>query len=71
MLYGVTIQGGASGAGTLFTVSASGTYRQLHDFAIADGVTPSGALVLSSSGTLYGVTSGGGSGHGTVFAITP
>jgi uncharacterized repeat protein (TIGR03803 family) len=71
-LYGVTPQGGASGAGTLFSFKpGNGKFTTEHVFAISDGALPSGPLVADKAGTLYGVTSGGGSGHGTVFKLTP
>ena len=72
LLYGATTQGGADGAGTLFDVNpANSAYLQIHSFAISDGTSPSGPLLAGSTGALYGVTSGGGSGHGTIFKIVP
>jgi uncharacterized repeat protein (TIGR03803 family) len=73
-LYGTTSGGGASGEGTIFTITTGGTgFTVLHSFAggDADGANPYGALVLDGSGNLYGTTSGGGaSGEGTIFTIT-
>ncbi len=72
LFYGVTAQGGSHGAGTAFAVSAkTGKFKLVHDFVISDGSQPSGALVADKAGVIYGVTSGGGSGHGTIFKITP
>jgi uncharacterized repeat protein (TIGR03803 family) len=70
-LYGTTNQGGSEGAGTAFALNPKTLkYRLEHDFVISDGVGPSGALTLSH-GALYGVTSGGGRGDGTIFKIVP
>ncbi len=86
-LYGTTWSGGTSfqglaGSGTVFklTPPASGTgpwtETVLHAFpaSYSDGVAPVGALILDASGALYGATSEGGlpgTGHGTVFKLTP
>ena len=69
-LYGTTITGGNSGAGTIFAVKTDGTdFRNLHNFTRNDGASPVGRLVLSGS-TLFGTASdGGSSSNGTVFAV--
>jgi len=73
-LYGTTLNGGASGYGTVFKVSPNGTgYSVLYSFAgpFGDGENPLGALLQGRDGALYGTTSGGGaSGYGTVFKLT-
>src|SRR5438105_4314925 len=76
-LYGTTTSGGSSGNGTLFANNADGTgFTILHSFTTnsgdpyytnSDGAYP-GGLILSGD-TLYGTAGGGGSGHGTVFAV--
>ena len=72
LVYGVTRQGGGSGAGTVFAVSPrTGKFTLLHDFSINDGSQPSGELLLDGKSVFYGVTSGGGRGHGTVYEIVP
>ena len=72
LVYGVARQGGGSGAGTVFAVSPkTGKFTLLHDFNINDGAQPSGELLLDGQGVFYGVTSGGGRGHGTVYEIIP
>ena len=74
-LYGMTEQGFAGGWGNVFSVGINGSdYQYLHGFTGgADGGQPFGDLTLSA-GTLFGMTSEGGtapgsSGYGTVFAI--
>jgi uncharacterized repeat protein (TIGR03803 family) len=72
LVYGVDAQGGQSGAGTVFAVGPkTGKYTLLHDFDINDGAGPSGELLLTGVDLFYGVTSGGGGGHGTVFELIP
>ncbi len=71
-VYGVTSQGGGSGAGTLYSVKpTSHVHAVLHDFAISDGSQPSGELLLQASTTFYGVTSAGGLGNGTIYKLVP
>ena len=70
-LYGTTSEGGNAGKGTVFAISTDGTgFTNLHSFTgVSEGAYPYAGLVLSSN-TLYGTTEfGGGSGHGTVFAM--
>jgi uncharacterized repeat protein (TIGR03803 family) len=71
-LYGVTTEGGASGAGTVFKVSGKGTETVLYSFTGgADGKYPTGGLIMGAEGNLYGTTlEGGASGAGTVFTLT-
>jgi len=75
-VYGVTFMGGAGDAsvGTVFKLSPSGKEKVLHSFDadvnVDDGFKPSGGLIMDDAGTLYGVTSTGGtSGAGTVFRV--
>jgi uncharacterized repeat protein (TIGR03803 family) len=71
LLYGTTDQGGSSGAGTVFAINpVTHKFTLVHDFTVSDGVGPTDGLVRSGN-VLYGVTSGGGRGHGTIFMITP
>ena len=72
--YGVTSEGGLTGAGTVFRLSPNGTLTTLHDFegAPEDGAEPMAPPFLASNGNLYGTTNAGGaSGYGTVYMITP
>lgn len=70
-LYGMASTGGANNLGALFSIQPDGSdFAILHDFAgtPGDGSTPYGSL-LSSGGSLYGMTSTGGTGGlGTVFS---
>jgi uncharacterized repeat protein (TIGR03803 family) len=73
--YGTTYFGGATGPGTIFEMTPAGIVITplLHSFSGGDGGTdgcgPSGALVQHTSGVLFGITSGCGSGElGTVFS---
>ncbi len=70
--YGNTLQGGASGLGTVFKLTPSGTETILHSFAGgSDGANPGANLLQGSDGNLYGSTGAGGtSGHGTFFKVT-
>lgn len=75
-LYGTTVAGGIHGAqdwdGTLFTITASGAEKVLHNFGNGyDGASPKASLI-DVNGTLYGTTANGGEhGNGAVFALTP
>jgi len=72
--YGTTATGGASGVGTVFKITPSGTETVLYSFAggSSDGSHPDGGLIQGSDGNFYGTTdAGGANGDGTVFKITP
>jgi uncharacterized repeat protein (TIGR03803 family) len=72
-LYGTTYYGGGkSDSGTVFALTTNGTETVLHRFGEgSDGKNPSASLT-DFNGTLYGTTaSGGASGDGTVFSLTP
>jgi uncharacterized repeat protein (TIGR03803 family) len=74
-LYGMTLGGGSSGNGTVFSIDTNGSnYGILHNFLDGtvpnDGITPFGN-VISDSGTLYGMTlTGGANGAGTIFSMS-
>jgi uncharacterized repeat protein (TIGR03803 family) len=79
-LYGTTGYGGTYDGGTVFelTPGMNGAWSEivLHSFcaldSCADGQTPFTGVILDAAGNLYGTTqSGGASGYGTVFEITP
>ncbi len=72
-LYGTTSLGGTygTGAGTVFSISTSGTEKVLHSFGSGSDGTQPDASLINVGGTLYGTTGGGGAyGYGTVFALT-
>jgi uncharacterized repeat protein (TIGR03803 family) len=70
-LYGTTSAGGASNDGTVFEVAqGSRTITTLASFKGTDGQSPACALLMDSSGNLYGTTQdAGASGYGTVFEL--
>ena len=71
-LYGTTQGGGANNDGTVFSITTSGTETVLHSFGTGtgDGQNPYAGLI-NVNGTLYGTTTSGGSGYGTVFSFSP
>jgi uncharacterized repeat protein (TIGR03803 family) len=74
--YGTTMYGGASGLGTIFRITPSGTLATLYSFvcsqsACPDGTEPSAGLVQATDGNLYGTANGGANAGGTIFKITP
>jgi uncharacterized repeat protein (TIGR03803 family) len=76
-LYGTTKAGGPSDVGVVFMLSPTGgkwTDTVLHTFPFQDGsndgYSPTAGLTMGPSGNLYGITSAGNSGAGTVFELT-
>ena len=76
-LYGATLTGGANdlalgGDGTVFKMSTNGTFAWSFSFGYTNGAAPAAGLVQAGDGNLYGATTTGGqSGFGTIFRITP
>ena len=79
-LYGTTFGGGTTGGGfgTVFKLAppAAGktqwTKTILYAFTgKSDGSNPRGSVILDNSGALYGTTTYGGAGAGTVFKLIP
>lgn len=74
-LWGTTPQGGANGTGTVFEITASGSEHIFYTFPPPGSGAPTdpySTLVFDKKGNLYGTTiSGGQSGVGTVFKLTP
>ena len=69
-VYGVTLEGGTHGAGTIFKVTPAGKETILYNFGNAAG-TPEGSLLLDQHGNLFGTTvEGGTNGFGTVFEFS-
>jgi uncharacterized repeat protein (TIGR03803 family) len=68
--YGTTQTSEASGGGTLFRITPSGTLTTLYRFPA--GLNSNAALVQAFNGDFYGITQyGGTNGYGTVFTMTP
>jgi uncharacterized repeat protein (TIGR03803 family) len=71
-LFGTTPQGGASNAGTLFSIGTDGSdYTLLRSFGgTGDGTYPQGGMAVSGT-TLFGTTGGGVTNHqfGTIFSM--
>ena len=74
LLYGTTAYGGAHLGGTVFKISLGGTLTTLYNFcqqgACADGEAPEAPLLQAGNSKLYGTTTSGGTGSGTVFEMT-
>jgi len=72
-IFGTTYDGGTGEVGTVFEVTHLGVETVLHNFTLSsDGDYPVYVgLVSDKSGNLYGTTSQGGNGYGTVFEVTP
>jgi uncharacterized repeat protein (TIGR03803 family) len=72
-LYGMTVYGGSSNAGVIFSFDlSSSTYTKLKDFGGADGEHGFGSLLQASDGKLYGMTANGGSNIvGVIFSFDP
>jgi uncharacterized repeat protein (TIGR03803 family) len=68
-LFGTTSAGGAKGGGTLFTITPAGTATLLHKFDASngDGWHPAAAPTPLPEGVLYGTTTSGGAGSGTIY----
>ena len=72
-LYGVTVQGGTGGYGTVFRVTTAGALTTLFTFVRgADALQPTVGLTKGNDGNFYGTTQEGGLyNDGTVFRVTP
>jgi len=76
-IYGTTEQGGEYNSGTVFELAApvgKGSYAEkiLWNFNGTDGANPFAGLIADSAGNFYGTTAtGGSSGNGNVFELTP
>jgi len=72
LYYGMTVNGGVNGYGTIFKISSSGVFTIVRSLSYADGGNPRGHLTLASDGNYYGITYGGGAnGYGAIFKLTP
>jgi uncharacterized repeat protein (TIGR03803 family) len=72
-LYGVTKFGGDGNAdaGSVFQLAPVGGLVTLHEFDRTDGLAAEGGLIQAGDGRLYGTTTAGGAGAGTVFRLNP
>jgi len=77
-LYGTTQFGGSSGNGTVFAVTTTGSFTNLHSFTATlgnppfiniDGTHPVAGLILAGNALFGTASQGGTSGDGTVFKI--
>jgi uncharacterized repeat protein (TIGR03803 family) len=72
-IYGTTSSCGASGLGTVWKLTSSGTETVLHSFAggTADGEYPLAGVIEDAHGNLYGSTESGGSANlGTMYRVS-
>ena len=75
-LYGTTYYGGQNGIGAVYELSPRQTgewnERVIYSFQTgSDGNSPISNLVHDAAGNLYGTTSEGGLGSGTIFKVSP
>ena len=79
-LYGTTWSGGATGTGTVFSISITQginvpVFTTLYSFQTTrpdgsnDGANPTSGLIVGKDGNLYGTTQNGGLGLGSVFEL--
>lgn len=69
LLYGVTQFGGASGIGTVFRCTLSGSLTTLVSFNGTNGGHPSAPPLQAADGNFYGTTGGGANGYGTIYRM--
>jgi len=73
--YGTTKGGGANSGGTTFKITPSGTLTSIYSFCALtncqDGTGPTGKLLQSTDGNLYGTTYYGGHDYGSIFKMIP
>ncbi len=72
-LYGTTVTGGTSSAGTVYQITTSGSLSTLYAFTgLTDGGNPYGGVITGTDGNLYGTTvTDGTNGGGTVYRLAP
>lgn len=72
-LYGTTTAGGHFSGGTVFEITAAGSFEIFALLTLqVTGASPFSSMILDSSGNLYGTTSNGGQHNGgTAFKVIP
>jgi len=75
-IYGTTYSGGAYGGGAVYRLAHEGEgwiCSPVYNFGSQnhDGSNPTAGVVIGPDGLLYGTTTEGGSGYGTVFRLQP
>jgi uncharacterized repeat protein (TIGR03803 family) len=69
--YGTTLEGGAGGYGTVFTLTKKGVLTTLSAFNYSNGSYPQAGVIQGADGNFYGTTLEGGlDGYGTIFSLT-
>lgn len=67
-IFGTTLQGGPSYAGTIYKINTNGTkFKILSDLGTLEGINPTGLITYNS--TLYGMTINGGYGSGIIYKV--
>jgi uncharacterized repeat protein (TIGR03803 family) len=70
LFYGTTQNGGANRQGSIFKITSSGTFTQIHAFDGNDGAEPVAPLLQASDGNFHGTASmGGTNGGGVIFEV--
>ncbi|HEX3718462.1 MAG TPA: choice-of-anchor tandem repeat GloVer-containing protein [Verrucomicrobiae bacterium] len=73
-VWGVTQYGGSDNQGTIFQIIAPGEpqllFQSIFSFTGANGAIPQSALVQTPNHILYGTTTYGGTGFGSIFTMT-
>ena len=72
-IFGTTESGGTSNMGTVFELNPHNNYAatDLVSFNGANGNDPRSGLATDANGDLFGVTTEGGGGFGTIYQLTP
>ena len=75
-IYGTAAYGGSHQAGAVYRLAREGggwVLSPLYSFGSQehDGTTPYGRVIFGPDGLLYGTTSAGGQGYGTIFSLRP
>jgi uncharacterized repeat protein (TIGR03803 family) len=76
-IYGTTYYGGANGIGSVYQLSPRDAISEWNESVLysfqqgTDGNSPISNLVTDTVGNLYGTTSEGGLGSGTIFKLSP